>query len=41
MRLKADDLSLLLNTHLMVLRPLENFLRAFEAVSGENLGSQK
>ena len=40
-RLKADDLNLLLCTHLMVLRPLENFLRAFEAVRGENLGSQK
>jgi len=40
-RLKAYDLNLLLNTHLMVFRPLENFLRPFEAVCVENFGSQK
>ena len=39
MRLEAYDLSLLLNTHLMVLRPLENFVLAFEVVRGEILGS--
>ena len=41
MRLKAYDVSLLLNTHLMVLRLLENFLRAFETLCVENWGSQK
>ena len=40
-RLKAYDVSLLLSNHLMFLRPLETFLRAFEVVRGENLGSQK
>ena len=41
MRLKAYDLNLLLNTHLMVFRPLEKFLRAFKVERMKNFGSQK
>ena len=40
-RLKAYDLKLILSTHLMAIRRVENFLWAFEVAWMENLGSQK